>query len=340
MSTVLDWLTQGSKLGSSVVNFISQQKNLNYQKQLQQKLFDREDTSYQRTVADMRNAGLNPLSMSSTNGSGATVSTTAPVSDLSDFNLSAIADNKLNRENLKAQTEFAKTQNDAKKLETENIKAQAQLLAEQIKNQRFLNDNSQKTLESDLALKSAQTYGAYASAGQTKANTVTIQLGNENLQNELNAKKDYVSASGENYWETMINSQADSQKALAQIQKIQASYALDDFNAKQFASKLFSDFNGITHTVTIPTQNGSESVTLPAGVDASTFMSVYTSLRSQTQALYNAIQDGDAKKASVASQALHDSLDSLKTKSDISSNEWKKVSSMIDALVPDLKVGF
>ena len=41
-----------------------------YNKALQQKIFDREDTSYQRTATDMLKAGLNPLSMQGTNGSG------------------------------------------------------------------------------------------------------------------------------------------------------------------------------------------------------------------------------------------------------------------------------
>lgn len=51
--------------------------------QLQQQIFEREDTSYQRTVNDMRNAGLNPLAMNGTNGAGGVVSTTAPHQDVS-----------------------------------------------------------------------------------------------------------------------------------------------------------------------------------------------------------------------------------------------------------------
>lgn len=49
-----------------------------YNKALQQQLFEREDTSYQRTAQDMQAAGLNPLSMQGTNGSGAVVSMSAP----------------------------------------------------------------------------------------------------------------------------------------------------------------------------------------------------------------------------------------------------------------------
>lgn len=44
-----------------------------YQKALQQQIFEREDTAYQRTAADMAAAGINPLMMKQTNGAGAEV---------------------------------------------------------------------------------------------------------------------------------------------------------------------------------------------------------------------------------------------------------------------------
>lgn len=47
-----------------------------YNKALQDRIFEREDTSYQRTANDMLSAGINPLSMNSTNGSGQVVSQT------------------------------------------------------------------------------------------------------------------------------------------------------------------------------------------------------------------------------------------------------------------------
>lgn len=50
-------------------------ENFDYQKALQERIFDREDTSYQRTVNDMRQAGLNPLTMNGTNGSGEAIAT-------------------------------------------------------------------------------------------------------------------------------------------------------------------------------------------------------------------------------------------------------------------------
>lgn len=59
-------------------NFAFQQDWNEYQKALQQQIFEREDTAYQRTAKDMMAAGLNPLSMQGTNGAGQIVSTTAP----------------------------------------------------------------------------------------------------------------------------------------------------------------------------------------------------------------------------------------------------------------------
>lgn len=52
-----------------------QRENLDYQKALQQQIFAREDSSYQRTVTDMRKAGLSPLTMQGTNGGGELIAT-------------------------------------------------------------------------------------------------------------------------------------------------------------------------------------------------------------------------------------------------------------------------
>ena len=65
-------------------NLAFQRENLDYQKALQQKIFDREDTSYQRTVQDMRASGLSPLVMNGTNGAGEAIATTAMNNDYKD----------------------------------------------------------------------------------------------------------------------------------------------------------------------------------------------------------------------------------------------------------------
>lgn len=47
-----------------------------YQKGLQEEIFNREDTAYERTAQDMLKAGLNPLTMQGTNGAGETIAMT------------------------------------------------------------------------------------------------------------------------------------------------------------------------------------------------------------------------------------------------------------------------
>lgn len=59
-------------------NLAFQRENFEYQKALQQQIFEREDSAYQRTVSDMRQAGLSPLMMNGSNGAGEAIQTEAP----------------------------------------------------------------------------------------------------------------------------------------------------------------------------------------------------------------------------------------------------------------------
>lgn len=66
-------------VGSSIFNFINQNKQLEYQKNLQKQIFAREDNATQRKVEDLRNAGLSPnIAIGSPAQAGAVVSTSAP----------------------------------------------------------------------------------------------------------------------------------------------------------------------------------------------------------------------------------------------------------------------
>lgn len=60
-------------------NFDLQKENLAYQKDLQNRIFEREDNAVQRRVADLVSAGLSPtLAAGSSAGAGSVVSTSAP----------------------------------------------------------------------------------------------------------------------------------------------------------------------------------------------------------------------------------------------------------------------
>ena len=113
---------QSSNEKINAENVAFQQKNLDYQMALQQQIFDREDTSYQRTVNDMYKAGLNPLSMKGTNGSGSVVPTQAPQKQFESVNsiplisqalteLNSLSVGQAQRDNINAQTRSIELQN-------------------------------------------------------------------------------------------------------------------------------------------------------------------------------------------------------------------------------------
>lgn len=58
-----------------------QRENLDYQKALQQEIFQREDTAHQREIEDLRAAGINPLATAS-GGNGANAGSVVPLTEL------------------------------------------------------------------------------------------------------------------------------------------------------------------------------------------------------------------------------------------------------------------
>lgn len=105
------------KVASQNLSF--QKENLEYQKALQQQIFEREDTAYQRKVNDLIAAGINPAVAATGSGSaaGSVVNTQAPHNDMRyqapQFNLGSVLDTLSSLEqlkNIKAQTDNAKKQ--------------------------------------------------------------------------------------------------------------------------------------------------------------------------------------------------------------------------------------
>ncbi len=126
---LLGGLTAGSTLAGTVdsiitnkKNFDLQKENLAYQKDLQRKIFEREDNAVQRRVADLVSAGLSPtLAAGSSAGAGSVVSTSAPQKKNNLEALSALASVKtLLAQQRRAQTEADIARANLKQIEMDN----------------------------------------------------------------------------------------------------------------------------------------------------------------------------------------------------------------------------
>lgn len=117
----MDWLSIGSAaLGAfgTGYNIYTNKRDFDYQKALQQQIFQREDTAVQRRVADLKAAGMNPaLAMGSQAGAGSVVAR----SNTNDINPGASLDYLNAAQQIKAQ----RINNQTLQYERDRIKAES-----------------------------------------------------------------------------------------------------------------------------------------------------------------------------------------------------------------------
>ena len=136
-------INAGSNLVVGGLNAWQQYKNLNYQKDLQNRIFSREDSSVQRRVADLKAAGLSPVLAAGQGASaGPVVSTKAPEFDAGDFTnaLQAMQMQNTQKQMDLADADITKTHAEQAYIEQQKAKAYQDTVRQKIEN-----DYSNKT---------------------------------------------------------------------------------------------------------------------------------------------------------------------------------------------------
>lgn len=191
-------------------NLAFQRENFDYTKALQQKIFDREDSSYQRTVADMRAAGMSPLVMNGTNSAGEAIATTP-----------------MNNQYQHTQPLDYKSPFDALNGITNIISNR-----ESLRTQRLQNDYLQKTLDDRVAQQRAQTLASsYNSLDASRKEQVNKYFG---INSSMSEKERYACIISKILGNPLINSDGspnqnfDINSLLKSLKNYRTQYGLEN----------------------------------------------------------------------------------------------------------------
>lgn len=194
-------IMQGIGLYQNEKNFQQQSELLEYQKALQERIFEREDTAFQRHLKDVNAAGFSPLAaLGSSSGAGQAVSMSAPQRDIGAYVQMAAAQNQLaqglaERQYLRAQTKFVEAETAEK---NHNLKYYSGLglPTNSSMTERFVGDalkilgTNFENLSSDIrqTLKGAQNwFSRHSSNPFGTVNEASIVQNEKGLENSLNS---------------------------------------------------------------------------------------------------------------------------------------------------------
>lgn len=265
----------GAKKGSDSAermneeNLAFQREKLDYDKALQQRIFDREDTAYQRTFNDIYKSGFNPLSAQgiNPNNAGEAINTQAPQNDVASVS-NAYAKETEARVNfgnalMQAGLNFYQAF-DTMKLQRDGLNAE---IAKNINDDA----NTKAALANDLA--------------KTNIELERAGLGNSEMSRYIRdtAREQYQSIKGANEWSDRLNqSQLDtakSQRALYDAQSAGKQHENKIWQQMNSVPGLDSKYNSALHGVKIMGREVADAYRNNLEIQANSFRDFFDSIR-------------------------------------------------------------